>query len=274
MKNSTGVLPIKEGINKFQNNNFDPFRSNEVSNNFFPAMGKKLQHAGTQKVSRMENIRVAVNMLKVNESKEDPPRQSVANEIPSTKFKFFIKNMVSVSCKIVVGAVLDNLNISYHKVELGEVEVKKPLSDQQYQQLQTALRIYGFEIIVSKQALLVEKIKNTIFEMIHYDDELPKTKISNYLSDKLNYDYTYLSNRFSNIQGTTIEQYIIAHKIERIKELILYDELSLSEIAWKLHYSSAAHLSNQFKKITGLTPSDFKKMNKAPVFSNSALFSL
>ena len=111
-----------------------------------------------------------------------------------------------------------------------------------------------------KKAVLIEKIKNAIIEMVHYKDELPKTNFSDYLSEKLNYDYTYLANLFSEVQGTTIEKFIISHKIERVKELIIYDELNLTEIAWNMHYSSVAHLSNQFRKITGLTPSHFKKL--------------
>jgi AraC-like DNA-binding protein len=111
-----------------------------------------------------------------------------------------------------------------------------------------------------KRAMLIEKIKNVIVEMVHYTDELPKVNFSDYLSEKLNYDYTYLANLFSETEGTTIEHFIIMHKIERVKELIIYDELNLTEIAWKLHYSSVAHLSNQFKKITGLTPSFFKSL--------------
>ncbi len=111
-----------------------------------------------------------------------------------------------------------------------------------------------------RKAVLIERIKNAIIEMVHYREDLLKMNFSDYLSEKLNYDYTYLANLFSEIQGTTIEKFIIAHKIEKVKELIIYDELNLTEIAWKMHYSSVAHLSNQFKKITGLTPSHFKQL--------------
>lgn len=111
-----------------------------------------------------------------------------------------------------------------------------------------------------KKSIIIERIKNIVVEMVHYADELPKTNFSDFLSKKMDYDYTYLSNLFSEVTGTTIEHYIITHKIERVKELLVYNELTLSEIAWKLHYSSVAHLSNQFKKITGLTPSFFKKI--------------
>jgi AraC-like DNA-binding protein len=111
-----------------------------------------------------------------------------------------------------------------------------------------------------KKAMLIEKIKTIIIEMVHYTDELPKTNFSDYLSEKLKHDYTYLANLFSEYQGTTIEKFMITHKIERVKELIIYDEVNLTEIAWMMHYSSVAHLSNQFKKITGLTPSHFKQL--------------
>jgi AraC-like DNA-binding protein len=111
-----------------------------------------------------------------------------------------------------------------------------------------------------KKAVLIERIKNAIIEMVYYKDELPRTNFSDYLSEKLKHDYTYLANLFSEVQGTTIEKFIISHKIERVKELIIYDELNLTEIAWNMHYSSVAHLSNQFRKITGLTPSHFKKL--------------
>ena len=111
-----------------------------------------------------------------------------------------------------------------------------------------------------KKSVLIEKIKDVVIEMVHYEDELPKVNFSDYLAEKLGYNYTYLANLFSETEGTTIEHFIIIHKIERVKELIIYDELNLTEIAWKLHYSSVAHLSNQFKKITGLTPSFFKSL--------------
>src|SRR6185295_9792926 len=120
----------------------------------------------------------------------------------------------------------------------------------------------GLELMDDKRAVLIEKIKGVIIEMVHYSDELPKMNFSNFLSEKLNHDYTYLANLFSEVQGTTIEQFIISHKIERIKELIIYDELNITEIAFKLNYSSVAHLSNQFKKVTGLSPSHFKNLKE------------
>ncbi len=168
--------------------------------------------------------------------------------------------MVSIRCKMLVKAELDKLGLHYRVVELGEVEIIENITAEQNEQLKTALLKSGLEVMDDKKAMLIEKIKNVIVEMVHYEDEFPKTKNSDYIGKKLNHNYTYLSNLFSEATGTTIEHYIILHKIERAKELIVYDELSLTEIAWKLNYSSVAHLSNQFKKITGLTPSFFKKL--------------
>ena len=141
-----------------------------------------------------------------------------------------------------------------------EVEIMENISVEQREQLKVALLNTGLELMDDKRAVLIEKIKNVIIEMVHYTDELPKSNFSDYISEKLHYDYTYLANLFSEVQGTTIEHFIIAHKIERVKELIIYDELNLTEIAWNMHYSSVAHLSNQFKKVTGLTPSHFKQL--------------
>jgi AraC-like DNA-binding protein len=170
--------------------------------------------------------------------------------------------MVSIRCKMVVKSELDKLGLHYGIVELGEVLVTEQISDEQLAELKTALLRSGLELMDDKRAILVEKIKNIIIEMVHYEDELPKTNFSDYLSEKLNYNYTYLANLFSETKGITIEHFMILHKIEKVKELILYDELNLSEIAWKLHYSSVAHLSHQFKKITGLTPSYFKSLKE------------
>jgi AraC-like DNA-binding protein len=143
---------------------------------------------------------------------------------------------------------------------LGVIEVEKGISDEQMERLANNLRKSGLELLDDKRNILVERIKCVIIEMIHYSDEVPKVNDSDYISKKLGYDYTYLSNTFSEVKGITIQHYIITHKIERAKELLLYDELTLTEIAYKLNYSSVAHLSNQFKKITGLTPSYFKEM--------------
>lgn len=174
--------------------------------------------------------------------------------------KLLIKNMVSLRCKMIVESTMRKLGIAMNVVELGEVETTGEIAPEKILELNQALKAYGLELMEDKKTALIEKIKTIIIEMVHYSEEAPILNFSSYLSEKLNYDYTYLSNLFSEVKGTTIEQYIISHKIERVKELLLYDELSLTEIASKLHYSNVAHLSNQFKKITGLTPTFFKKM--------------
>ncbi len=175
--------------------------------------------------------------------------------------------MVSLRCKLLVKEELERMGLHSISVELGDVNIKETISEKQRQQLKTALLKSGLELMKDKNAILIEKIKNVIIEMIHYSDELPKVNFSDYLADKLKYDYTYLANHFSESTGITIEHYIITHKIERAKELIMYDELNLTEIAFKLHYSSVAHLSNQFKKITGLTPTFFKSLEKKKRFN-------
>ncbi|MFZ4520963.1 MAG: helix-turn-helix domain-containing protein [Bacteroidales bacterium] len=174
--------------------------------------------------------------------------------------KLYIKYMVSIRCKMLVKEQLKKLGLHYVTVDLGEVEVMETITQQQREQLKTILLCSGLELMDDKKAILIEKIQNVIIEMVHYTDEVPKVNFSDYLGEKLNHDYTYLANIFSETKGITIEHFIILHKIERVKELIIYDELNLSEIAWKLHYSSVAHLSHQFKKITGLTPSFFKSL--------------
>jgi len=174
--------------------------------------------------------------------------------------KLYIKYMVSIRCKMVVKSELEKLGLHYGTVDLGEVEVKEDITPEQREHLRKLLLKSGLELMDDKKPMLIEKIKNVIVEMIHYSDELPKVKNSEFLSNKLHHDYTYLANLFSEATGTTIEHYIILHKIERVKELLLYDELNLTEISYKLNYSSVAHLSNQFKKVTGLTPSFFKQL--------------
>jgi AraC-like DNA-binding protein len=168
--------------------------------------------------------------------------------------------MVSNRCKLAVKEALKSLRLHFIMVDLGEVEIMEDISPDQREQLKIALFKSGLELMDDKRAILIEKIKNTIIEMVHYTDTLIKTNFSDFLSKKLSYDYTYLANLFSEVQGTTIEHFIISHKIERIKELIIYDELNITEIAFKMNYSSVAHLSNQFKKVTGLSPSHFKQM--------------
>lgn len=174
----------------------------------------------------------------------------------------YVKYMVSLRCKMVVKQELHKLGINYVNVELGTIEILENITDLQKEQLRTNLEKFGLELLDDKRKIMIEKIKAAIIEMVHYSDELPKVNYSNYISEKLGYDYTYLANVFCEVKGITIQQFIILNKIERIKELLLYDELSLKEISYLLHYSSVAHLSHQFKKITGLTPSYFKKLKE------------
>ncbi|MEI7492100.1 MAG: AraC family transcriptional regulator [Bacteroidota bacterium] len=174
--------------------------------------------------------------------------------------KLYIKNMVCIRCKMVVKAELKKLGVHYVAVDLGEADIKDDISDEQLAQLDIALRKSGLELMDDKKSLLVERIKMVIIELVHYTEDQIKINLSDHLSEKLNHNYTYLSNLFTEVKGTTIEKIYLAHKIEKVKELLVYDELNLTEIAYKLHYSSVAHLSNQFKKMTGLTPSHFKQL--------------
>ncbi|MDP1843997.1 MAG: AraC family transcriptional regulator [Sediminibacterium sp.] len=172
--------------------------------------------------------------------------------------KLFIKYMVSTRCKMLVKEELRKLGLHFIVVDLGEVEIMEDISADIRLALNAALQLSGLELMDDKKSVMIEKITNTIIEMVHYADELPSINYSDFISEKLGFDYTYLSNIFSEVKGITIQQFIILHKIERIKELIIYDELNITEIAWKMNYSSVAHLSNQFKKVTGLSPSHFK----------------
>lgn len=174
--------------------------------------------------------------------------------------KLYIKYMVSLRCKMMVKLELDKLGVLYNVIELGEVEIYGILTNEQRELLRSGLLKSGLELMDDKKAILVEKVKCIIIELIHYTEDELKVNFSEYLSEKLDYNYTYLANLFSEVKGITIEHFTIIHKIERVKELLIYDELTLSEIAWRLHYSSVAHLSNQFKKITGLTPTFFKTL--------------
>jgi AraC-like DNA-binding protein len=155
---------------------------------------------------------------------------------------------------------LEKLNLHYMSIELGMIEIKENITNELKQKLKSNLAESGLELLDDQKSILVDKIKNVIIEMIHYSDEIPKANYSDFISKKLNYDYTYLSNLFSEVKGITIQHFIINHKIEKAKELILYDELNLTEIACKLHYSSIAHLSSQFKKVTGHSPSFYKRI--------------
>jgi AraC-like DNA-binding protein len=161
---------------------------------------------------------------------------------------------------MVVKSELERLGINYTKVEFGEVEIIGKVSKDKLDSLGTALKLTGLELMEDNKLILVEKIKTIIIELIHYSEGQIKTNLSDFLSEKLNHNYTYLSNLFSEVKRTTIEQLYLANKIEKVKELLVYDELSLNKIARKLHYSSVSHLSTQFKKMTGLTPSHFKKL--------------
>lgn len=177
--------------------------------------------------------------------------------------KLYIKYMVSLRCKMLVKEELNKLGLKYLTIELGSVDVQEDMSEMQRLLLRENLLKSGLILLDDKKSILIERIKNLVVEMVHYADELPTTKYSEYISTKLGYDYTYLANTFSEVKGITIQQYIILHKIEKVKELLLYDELSLTEIANKLNYSSVAHLSAQFKKITGLTPTFFKQLKQS-----------
>lgn len=168
--------------------------------------------------------------------------------------------MVCIRCQMVVKAELEKLGLPYVDVKIGEANTIEEVSKEQLQKLDVALRKSGLELMDDKRSILVEKIKSAIIELVHYTDEQIKVNLSDYLSEQLHYDYTYLANLFSEVKGITVEKFFLTHKIEKVKELIVYDELNLSEIAYKLHYSSVAHLSNQFKKITGLTPTHFKML--------------
>jgi AraC-like DNA-binding protein len=161
---------------------------------------------------------------------------------------------------MIVKSEFEKLGLHYIMVELGEAEIMEYLSEEQQNQLNINLKKSGFEIMDDTRSILVEKIKNSIIELVHYSDKQLKINLSDYLSEKLDYNYTYLANLFSENQGTSIEHFSLAHKIERVKELLVYDELNITEIAYKLHYSSVSHLSNQFKKMTGLTPSHYKRL--------------
>ncbi|MEP6748173.1 MAG: AraC family transcriptional regulator [Bacteroidota bacterium] len=174
--------------------------------------------------------------------------------------KLYIKNMVCIRCKMLVKDELTKLGIPYISVELGEAEVDAELSSFQYEQIKAALLASGLEIMDDKKSILIQKIKKVIVELVHYSEEPLDTSFSRYLGKKLGHDYAYLSNLFSESQGISIEKFLIAHKIERVKELLVYDSLSLTEISYQMHYSSVAQLSTQFKKVTGLTPSYFRQL--------------
>src|SRR5688572_23145520 len=168
--------------------------------------------------------------------------------------------MVCIRCKMVVKEELVKLGLHYTSVELGEAEIRENITVEQHDQFKSALLRSGLELMDDKKSVLIQKIKNVIIELVHYSEEPLTINFSELLSQKLNHDYTYLSNLFSEVQGTTIEKFLIVHRIERVKELLVYNELNLTEIAYQMHYSSVAHLSAQFKKVTGLTPTHFRQL--------------
>jgi AraC-like DNA-binding protein len=168
--------------------------------------------------------------------------------------------MVCIRCKMVVKQELRRLGLHYVVVNLGEIEIMEQISNSQKMRFADAIARFGLALMDDRKSILIEQIKNIVIEYVHYTDKALKVNFSDHLSEALNYDYTYLANLFSEVEGINIEHFVIIHRIEKVKELLVYDELSLKEIAYKLHYSSVPHLSNQFKKITGLTPSHFKKL--------------
>lgn len=174
--------------------------------------------------------------------------------------KLHIKYMVSLRCKLVVKKELKKLGLHYVSLDLGVVEIMENITLEQHNLLKKELLNSGLEILDNKKSILIERIKNVIIDLIHYKDIAPKINYSDYISEKLGYNYTYLANIFSEVKGITIQQFILLHKIEKVKELLIYDELNLTEISRKLHYSSVSHLSNQFKRVTGLTPTFYKKL--------------
>jgi len=176
-----------------------------------------------------------------------------------------IRNMESGRCIIVVKNELNKLGLRYKNVELGEVELVGTISGEKLKLMDIELRNFGLELMGDRKTILVEKIKTAVYQLIYLSDDLPKSSYSEYISSKVNLDYAGLSHLFASMQGVTIGKYIIEQKIERVKELLVYDNLSLGDIAYKLQYSSVAHLANQFKKVTGLTLSFFRELgNKSP----------
>src|SRR5574344_994093 len=174
--------------------------------------------------------------------------------------KIYIKNMVCNRCISAVKSELEKLQIEYVSLILGEVELTSTLSNEKKEKLRDALSAAGFALIDDKRSRLIEQVKSIIIELVHYKSDKLKVNLSDYLANKLHLDYHYISDLFSEVTGYTIEKYFIAQKVERIKELLVYDELTLSEIAEQMNYSSVAHLSAQFKKVTGLTPTYYKKV--------------
>ena len=176
--------------------------------------------------------------------------------------KLYVKNMACLSCKVVIKDALEELDIQPVKVELGEIETKEDLSEKEKKLLNSKIKTVGLELLENKQGLLIEKIRKAVVDYVYHSEEKENINFSQLLSKKLHYSYGYLANFFSEVEANTIERFVISMKVERIKEMIMFEEFTLTEIAYKLHYSSVAHLSSQFKKVTGLTPSHFKSLKK------------
>lgn len=174
--------------------------------------------------------------------------------------KLHIKYDIPTVCKKILQEQLEKLDLTYTLIGVGEVEIKQTISSEQLQELNAALSNYGVEIVESNKSILVQKIKDAIIEMVYIEEKLPTSTMSAYLAEKLNHSYGYLANLFSDVTYTSIENFIILQKIERAKQLITTNELTFTEIAWKLNYSSVAHFSTQFKNATGLTPSAFQRI--------------
>ncbi len=172
----------------------------------------------------------------------------------------YIKNMVCIRCKMVVKAELANMGLHFTRVDLGQADITGDISIAQHDQIKADLLKSGLELIDDIKSVLIEKIKKVIIELVHYSEEPLPVNLSVYLSQQLHHNYTYMANIFSERQGHSIEKFLIEHKIERVKELLIYNELNLTEIAFKMHYSSLAHLSSQFKKVTGHTASHYKHL--------------
>ena len=209
------------------------------------------------------DINVArTNFAEWQKTLEYSPEKCSENVNKIEKSKLHIKNMVSNCCKMKVREELKKLGLHFIIIDLGEVEIMENISMEQRKQLKISLLNWGLELIDDEKAVLIEKIKNTIVEMVYNTEETVKVKFSDFLSKKLNHGYNYLAKLFSNELGITIQLFTMSTKIERVKELIIYGELSISEIAWKMNYSSVAHLSSQFKKITGMSPSHFQHLKE------------
>ncbi len=172
----------------------------------------------------------------------------------------YIKNMVCIRCKMIVSAELTHLGLHYRRLDLGQADIIEDISIAQHDQIKSRLSKSGLELIDDIKSVLIERIKKLIIEVVHYSEEPLPVNLSVYLSQQLHHNYTYMANIFAFAQGHSIERFLIEHKIERVKELLNYNELNLTEIAYKMHYSSVAHLSAQFKKVTGDTASHYKRL--------------